>query len=336
MSPARPRTRFRLRLGGTFSLSDEPTLPVTGDRHPLRREAARRLILSGAIAVGLGLSALGVCLALYRLDFVRRPGTRIHLPEREFRPGLRGEVMIMGEIAVRTGTDPVSQEAKRAGGSPQVEKKPEPEIIARAIGLPIEPSVAAVLTGPTMLAGADSGEGAGGPGTVELTAPAQVNPCFVLKQMIYPVYPIDAGPEQRRLPLVRVEVAFYVDVTGAITASYILDSEGGPVPCRIEFIGTRSPASRRRSSETRRANAAAHCYTARRGRPAESPLAAAPASRAPVRVLNPTSRSRDDADARTEAGPLRRPRLAGPGRHGRGVPRARHPPRPGRGHQGSS
>jgi TonB family protein len=228
MRPARPRPRFRLRLGGRFSLADEPTLPVTGDRHPLRREAARRLILSSAIAFGLGLSVIGVWLVLSRLDFTRGPATRLRLPEREFRPGLRGEVMIMGEIAARTGTDPVTREGRRAGGAPQVAKKPDPGTVARAIGLPDEPAVATVPTGPTQLAGADSGAGAGGPGTVEMSAPAQVNPCFVLKRMICPVYPVDAGADQQRLPVVRVEAALYVDVTGVITASYILDSEGGP------------------------------------------------------------------------------------------------------------
>lgn len=58
-----------------------------------------------------------------------------------------------------------------------------------------------VPTGPTRLAGADSGEGADGPGTVEPIAPAQICPCFVLKLMIRPVYPVDAGSDRQRPPV---------------------------------------------------------------------------------------------------------------------------------------
>jgi TonB family protein len=59
--------------------------------------------------------------------------------------------------------------------------------------------------------------------------PQQTNPWFVLIRMVRPEYPSQATEEQRRTPVIIVEVAFFVNEEGKVTASYILSSTGGEV-----------------------------------------------------------------------------------------------------------
>ena len=64
---------------------------------------------------------------------------------------------------------------------------------------------------------------------VEFSLPQQTNPDFVLIRMIRPQYPANASEAQRRMPVINVEAAIYIEVTGQVTASMILSSNGGPV-----------------------------------------------------------------------------------------------------------
>ena len=63
--------------------------------------------------------------------------------------------------------------------------------------------------------------------------PSQTNPWFRLVRMVRPLYPHDARPEDLRVPRIVVEVAFFVDPTGRVTASYIMNSNGGPAFDRV-------------------------------------------------------------------------------------------------------
>jgi TonB family protein len=62
---------------------------------------------------------------------------------------------------------------------------------------------------------------------VEMNLPQQTNPWFVLLSMVRPQYPSGATETERRIPVIVVEVAFYVNEEGKVTHSYILSSTGG-------------------------------------------------------------------------------------------------------------
>ncbi len=68
---------------------------------------------------------------------------------------------------------------------------------------------------------------------VEMNLPAQTNPWFRLIRMVRPRYPADATAEDRLLPMIRVEVAFFVSPEGTIQGSYIISNEGSEAFARI-------------------------------------------------------------------------------------------------------
>jgi TonB family protein len=219
----RPRRRRWL-----YPLADAARLPVTGDRHPLQREAARWLLWGFGAALGLGGLLLGAWLALFRADDPAvGHAPEIHIVQREFRPGLRGPLRIVPNLSIESGVDPVQQEGARPGAEQPAQPARE-EGPVRQVGLPVEPQAVAA----PVVAGEGSGDGAGtgmGPaGAVEMNTPAQMNPCFVLESVVRPEYPWGVDETLMRIPLIKVVAAFYVDVSGAVSASYILESEGGP------------------------------------------------------------------------------------------------------------
>lgn len=233
--PGQRRTSFR----GHDPMADAVSLPVTGESHPLRREASRRLVFSCVLTLALGILATGAWLLVGHLEDTDRQGTRRRLPERVFRPGLRGPVTVMGELSVRSGDDAVTRDGRPALSGATAPPRPRP-----AAGLP-KKAPAAPATGanpvpvPTPVKGPENGPEAAASGTgvitlatgsagqVEMAAPAQFSPCHVLKEIVRPLYPVDADASARRLAAVTVEAAFFVDVDGRVTASYILRSEGG-------------------------------------------------------------------------------------------------------------
>jgi TonB family protein len=217
----------RRTLRALFSLADAPSLPLTGERHPLRRESARWLLIGGAVSIGAG----GLIGLLWLVTAARTAeplsgAPRLELPKRQFRPGLRGPVLILGELSVESGTDPVTQAGPRPGAARQA--APQPAVtVPGEVGLPVEIQVEALAGGTTSVAGTDSATGSGPPGAVEMHAPAQVNPCYVLEEVVQPQYPAGVDETVLRLPQIKVEAAFFVSTSGAVTASYILESEGG-------------------------------------------------------------------------------------------------------------
>lgn len=234
--PDRPHRQ----AGRLFPLADAPSLPVTGDGHPLRRGAPRRLVLSAALTLATGLLAFATWWLLagaHTGEGARQPQ---RLPERAFRPGLRGPVAVVGELALRSGTDADTREGRPpiAGPTPQPGRRPA---AGEAAAPPAAPGATADgLPEPVAAAGQQTGTGvaptgpggpvgaAGSPGAVEMIAPAQFSPCFVLKALVRPDYPADAPVAARQLTTVTVEAAFFVDPQGVVSASYILRSEGGP------------------------------------------------------------------------------------------------------------
>jgi TonB family protein len=226
------------QAGRPYQLADAPSLPVTGDGHPLRRGAPRRLVLSATLTLAAGLLALALWLmaGAHNGESASQPH---RLPERAFRPGLRGPVAVVGELALRSGTDADTREGRPpiAGPAPQPGRRPA---AGEAEAPPAAPGASADgLPEPVAAAGQQTGTGvaptgpggpvgaAGSPGAVEMIAPAQFSPCFVLKALVRPDYPADAPVAARRLATVTVEAAFFVDPQGVVSASYILRSEGG-------------------------------------------------------------------------------------------------------------
>jgi TonB family protein len=235
MSPAGPRNdkpttavvRRPRRGRWLYPLVDASRLPVTGAQHPLQRESARWMILGFCAALGIGGLLLGAWLALFGAD--ETPGRRsreVHIVQREFRPGLRGPLRIMPNLSIESGVDPIQQEGARPGGDQPAQRVRE-EGPVRQVGLPVEPRPEAAPAGASEGAGNGAGTGTGPTGAVEMNAPAQTNPCFVLESLVRPEYPPGVDETLMRIPLIKVVAAFYVDVSGTVAASYILESEGG-------------------------------------------------------------------------------------------------------------
>lgn len=236
-SPATPRARAR----GHNPLADAASLPVIGERHPVRRQADRRLLWSCVATLGVGLLVTFTWLSLGGGEEAFRAGARPRPAERQFRPGLRGPVTVMGELSVRSGDDAVTRDGRPALAGPAAAPRPQPAAgAARKVALE-KPTGANPVPEPTPAKGPEMGReaaagaagaaallAAGSNGQVEMSAPAQFSPCFVLKDFVRPEYPVDADANARRLAVVTVEAAFFVDVAGKVTASYILKSEGGP------------------------------------------------------------------------------------------------------------
>ncbi len=239
MSPIGLPGQRSTRSRGRFPLADDVSLPVTGDSHPLRREAARRLVFSCVVTLALAVLVTGGWLLMGRLDDAGTHGSRRRLPERAFRPGLRGPVTVMGDLSVRSGHDEATREGRPALAGPTAPPRPLPAAGAPAKAPATPPVGENPVPVPMPTTGPDKGPeaaasgagsntpSAGSTGQVELSAPAQFSPCFVLKNLVRPEYPVDADVNARRLAAVSVEAAFFVDTSGRVTASYILRSEGG-------------------------------------------------------------------------------------------------------------
>lgn len=182
------------------------------------RQAGRRRLLVGAVA---GVVLL-ILIALLGPD---RDAVRRHF---EFVPGAAGPLRLMPELSIDRGRDARNQEPQQFRNlwHPPPEQAPVPEARTgppvappQPLPTPQPPTDAAIVSDPD-LSLADA---------VELRLPQQTSRCFVLERMVRPEYPIGADAAARRLPVVTVEAAFYVDETGRVTASYVISSTGGPV-----------------------------------------------------------------------------------------------------------
>lgn len=172
----------------------------------------------------------GSALALLLLALIAHFGpTRESVRRRfEFRPGAEGPLRVMPELSVEPGRDARFQEPesyRKLWRPPPEQQFAEPEPQGEPVSPPQPVPVKRPATDEQILADPDLHLA----DAVEMRLPQQTNPCFVLDRMVRPEYPLAADEAARRLPVVKVEVAFYVAETGEVTASYILNSTGGPV-----------------------------------------------------------------------------------------------------------
>lgn len=141
--------------------------------------------------------------------------------------GAEGPLEIMPEISIDTGQDAIHQlpEAFQELAPPVVEiEPPEPTV---AMVEPVPParedpaSVTAVTDAPSDATEAVVPQ-------AELTLPQQSSPDFIIVKMVRPLYPLNASERDKRLPVVSVNVAVFVDADGRVAASLITANEGGP------------------------------------------------------------------------------------------------------------
>jgi TonB family protein len=216
-----------LHIRGAYSLRDARQLPVTGDLHPLKREAARWLGWGAGASLALGL-ALGTTWGWWsRVDeAVSGHEVRIVREEYKFHPGAYGPLRVERELSIEDGNDARNQLASRAREEPHPPPAHEP-LPAAAIGelVPLQPPARGPFT--------DAREGEDPDldltDAVEMHMPAQLNPCFVLERLVRPEYPLEADAQARCLGQITVEAAFYVDESGLVTGAYVLRSSGLPL-----------------------------------------------------------------------------------------------------------
>lgn len=190
--------------------------PLAGANARYRHGGRRRLAV-GAVAGVL----LLILIALFGPD---RDEVRRHF---EFSPGAAGPLKLMPELSIDQGRDPRYQEPEQFRNL----WRPPPEqtfVPNETAGRPVAPPQpipapqpqpdAAIVADPD-LSLADA---------VEMRLPQQTSRCFVLERMVRPEYPVGADAEARRLSVITVEAAFYVNELGRVTASYVIQSTGGP------------------------------------------------------------------------------------------------------------
>ncbi len=194
-----------------------PSDPQDGANARYRRAAGRRLAL-GALA---GLVLL-VLIALLGPD---REAVRRHF---EFVPGAAGPLHVMPELSIDRGRDPRHQEPEQFRNlwRPPPEQAVVPDETA---GRPVAPPQPVPAPAPQPDAAIAADPDLSLADVVEMRLPQQTSRCFVLERMVRPEYPLGADAEARRRPLVTVEAAFYVNELGRVTASYVIQSTGGPL-----------------------------------------------------------------------------------------------------------
>ncbi len=145
-------------------------------------------------------------------------------------PGAEGPLKIMPEISITPGEDRLEQLPqyfRQTPPPPAVEVQPE-EVDPRAVEtVPRRDRPQPQVDTETDLA-VEADPDLEQVNLVEFSLPQQTNPDFVLIKMVRPTYPGNATEEQRRTLVINVEVAIYIEVTGQVTASMILSSDGGP------------------------------------------------------------------------------------------------------------
>ena len=64
---------------------------------------------------------------------------------------------------------------------------------------------------------------------VELSLPQQSNPDYFIKHQVRPDYPLDASEAERRMPVIFVKVAIFVDIEGNVTDAMIQATNGSQI-----------------------------------------------------------------------------------------------------------
>jgi TonB family protein len=195
-----------------------------------RRPPAIRTLISPASIAGRAHAgrrlavALGVALAVIVLVVLLDPGGR-EIARRLTPYGAEGPLRVMPEISIDEGTAEVYQKPKQAPRESAPIYEIEPETISpRATqAVPVQPAEPR----PRVDVAAEVVEE--GIGEVELLLPrATADQAFIIRNIVRPIYPVDATESERRRPEILVRAAVFLDETGAITAAMITYSEGGP------------------------------------------------------------------------------------------------------------
>ena len=197
-------------------------MPLKETEHQRFRRGGRRRFLA-AIAGALVVLGLFILFGPDRSDIEKR---------FEFS-GEEGPLEIMPELSIDRGEDARFQEEQRRNLE-MPEPAPSYEVIEDDEDGP-EPVPEEVVSSEREV---DTIDPEADPeldetDAVEMTLPSQTNPWFRLIHMVRPRYPADATAEDRRLPLIRVEVAFFVTPEGNVEGSYIISNQGSEAFARI-------------------------------------------------------------------------------------------------------
>lgn len=189
------------------------------ERH--KRAAARRLGLGllGALALLVVIALLGPDAESIRRRF-------------DFAHGAKGPLRVMPELSIEPGRDPRHQEPaqfRKLWRPPPEQQWQERQPDAQPVPPPQPLPSPRPLTDDELAQDADLDV----LDAVEMHLPQQTSPCFVIDRLVRPRYPRAAGSAVDRAMVVHVEVAFYVDPTGTVTASYVLNSDGDPAFAEI-------------------------------------------------------------------------------------------------------
>lgn len=184
-----------------------------------RRGGRRRYLVAAALAV------LAVILfAVFGPD-------REDVKKRFEFSGVEGPLKVMPELSIDEGVDARFQEAMRRKDLP--EPSPRYEVLEDDHGP--EPVPKESEASPDTEAAVEESDDPelDEMDLVDMRLPAQSNPWFRLVRMVRPRYPADATAQDRMLPLVLVEVAFYVSPSGTIEGAYIISNEGSDAFARV-------------------------------------------------------------------------------------------------------
>jgi len=189
---------------------------VETEQQRFRRGGRRRLI--GAVLLTALTLVLLIFLGPDRDDVKRRFEVS----------GEQGPLRIMPELSIDRGRDQLHQDELRRSlelpiPAPEYEIERDDPDATELVPLPVEksPEVREAID-PTEDPELDVVD------MVEMRLPSQSNPCFRLVRMVRPRYPSDATALERRTPMIKVHVAFFVSVAGQVEGAYIVSNEGSP------------------------------------------------------------------------------------------------------------
>ena len=230
MAPARDQNHRRVRSGDRRpDHAATPADETTGSHEHVRRGSPFYSATEEAFKNKRTMRFLSAgAIALLVLIVVALFGPSREEVKRRFEIyGAEGPLEIMPDISIDDGSDAISQ-------LPAAFRQPPPPVVDVE---PIDPTANPVEFVPpqreqpsesTPVETTDIETADTGVAQAELILPQQSNPDFIILNMPRPLYPLTASTREQRLPIVRVDVAIFVDANGQVTASMITASEGGP------------------------------------------------------------------------------------------------------------
>jgi TonB family protein len=145
--------------------------------------------------------------------------------------GAPGELVIMPQVSIQEGRDRTHQLPKSLQQPPpparmEIEKEETSPEGSVPVPEPIEAPPSEVITKVTSL---NPDAEIASKDLVELTMPRQSNPDLYIIHQVHPEYPLDATPEDRRIPTVYVLVAVFVNPAGDVTDAMVVANTGSRV-----------------------------------------------------------------------------------------------------------